>query len=258
MRTATCVYCLVANRTRPRIRRSLKGLPHGGPLRLLEVDAGLWLVVSDVPLSLYGEAALKRGLANLDWVSTAAVAHERAVESFRPADAVLPMKLFTIFETDERARKHILVSRASVNRLIARVTRMDEWGVRVAMRRPPADHSGRRASSASKPSVPSGSTYLLGKKVQRDRVVHRAQRARAVAADLFDELAAHAAEARRRPATELPAEGGPLVLDAALLVPRARSTRLKNAAARQARALLPEGYAVSLTGPWPPYSFMQD
>lgn len=254
MTTATCVYCLVANRTRPRVRRSLKGLPYGGPLRLLEVDAGLWLVVSDVPLSRYGETALKRGLADLGWVSTAAVAHETAVESFRSADAVLPMKLFTIFETDERARGHFLASRASVNRLIARVTRMDEWGVRVAARPLPAARPGPRGASAA----PSGSSYLLGKKAQRDRVVHRAQRARAVAADLFDELAAHAAEARRRPATELPPEGGPLVLDAALLVPRSGSARLKSAAARQARALLSEGYAVSLTGPWPPYSFMQD
>ena len=258
MTTATCGYCLVANRTRPRVRRSLKGLPYGGPLRLLEVDAGLWLVVSDVPLSRYGETALKRGLADLGWVSTAAVAHETAVESFRSADAVLPMKLFTIFETDERARKHFLASRASVNRLIARVTRMDEWGVRVAARPLPAAGPRPRGASASKRAAPSGSSYLLGKKAQRDRVVHRAQRARAVAADLFDELAAHAAEARRRPATELPPEGGPLVLDAALLVPRSGSARLKSAAARRARALLSEGYAVSLTGPWPPYSFMQD
>ena len=258
MTTATCVYCLVANRTRPRIRRLLRGLPHGGQLRLLEVDAGLWLVVSDVPLSKYGEAALKRGLADLDWVSTAAVAHETAVESFRSADAVLPMKLFTIFETDERARAHILKNRASVNRLIARVSRMDEWGVRVAVRLPPADRTRPRAASVSKRPAATGSSYLQAKKAQRDRVVHRGQRARAIAADLFDELAAHAAEARRRPATELPAEGGPLVLDAALLVPRSGSTRLRNAAARRARALLPEGYAVSLTGPWPPYSFMQD
>jgi len=255
MTTATCVYCLVASRTKPRVRRSLKGLPYGGPVRLLEVDAGLWLAVSDVPLSRYGEAALKKGLADLDWVSRAAVAHEAAVESFLSADAVLPMKLFTMFETDERARTHIVRTRAAVNRLIARVTRMDEWGVRVAMRRPVAERSRPRRAAAPPAS---GSSYLQGKKEQRDRVVHRAQRARAVAADLFDELAAHAAEARRRPATEVPADGGPLVLDAALLVPRSGTAKLKNAAARQARALSPEGYAVSLTGPWPPYSFMQD
>jgi hypothetical protein len=255
MKTATCVYCLVANRTRPRLRRSLKGLPYGGPLRLLDVDAGLWLAVSDVPLSRYKEEALKKGLADLDWVSRAAVAHEAAVESFRSADAVLPMKLFTFFATDERARAHILESRASLNRLIARVTRMDEWGVRVAVRRSTAERSRSRSAVAT---TASGSSYLLGKKAQRDRVVHGAQRARAVAADLFDELAAHAAEARRRPATELPADGGPLVLDAALLVPRSGSAKLKTAAARQARALSSEGYAVSLTGPWPPYSFMQD
>ncbi|HUR33655.1 MAG TPA: GvpL/GvpF family gas vesicle protein [Vicinamibacterales bacterium] len=255
MATASYLYCLVANRMKPRLARGLRGLPHATGLRLVALDRGLWLVLSDVPLAKYGEASLKRGLADLEWVSRAAVAHERVVESFLTADAVLPMKLFTMFESDERAAAHLALNRLTLDALVARVVRKDEWGIRVALDRTAAGAVARPKGSGR---VTSGSTYLQRKKAQRDEVVHRAKRARAVAAELFDALAAHAAEARRRPATELSAGGGPLVLDAALLVPRTRSTKLKAVAARQARALSSSGYAVSLTGPWPPYSFMQD
>ena len=73
---------------------------------MLDAQGGLHVVVADAPLSEYGEAAIARGLANLEWVSRAAMAHERVVESFGGADAVLPMKLFTIFTNEARAVAH--------------------------------------------------------------------------------------------------------------------------------------------------------
>jgi len=73
--TATYVYCVVADTKRPRLTRVPAGLPGAGPVRLLDLDRGRYLVVADVPLSRYGEAAIERGLSDLDWVSRAAVAH---------------------------------------------------------------------------------------------------------------------------------------------------------------------------------------
>jgi hypothetical protein len=258
VKTATYVYCLVATAARPRVPRGLKGLRHSGSVRVLALERGLWLVVSDVPLAEYGEAALKRGLSNLDWVSVAAVDHETVVEAFLTARAVLPMKLFTIFENDERAQEHIAQSRRSVSALVVRVARKDEWGIRVALSRPGPTRTGPQPTAGGRLHARSGARYLREKKAQRDDVLNRARRAHAIAADVFDTLAAHAAEARRRPATEMPAGGGSLVLDAAFLVPRSRASKLKAAAAKQARTLASQGYAISLTGPWPPYSFMQD
>jgi hypothetical protein len=252
---AVYVYCLVSARQRPRLARTLEGLPHAGAVRVLQADGGLWAIVSDVPLDHYGENALRSGLADLDWVSHAAVAHERVVESFLTADAVLPMKLFTMFASDARVLKHIAGSRGQFDALIARVSRRDEWGIRVsvskAARRTPS-HSG------ASPATRSGAQYLRRKKAQHDERAGRAERAHSVAADLFESLARHATEARKRPATELGAGGGPLVLDAAFLVPRSRTAKLRAAAARHARTLSAEGYDLALTGPWPPYSFMQD
>jgi hypothetical protein len=74
----------------------------------------------------------------------------------------------------------------------------------------------------------------------------------------YDRMAARARTATRRSASELPAQGGPLLLDAAFLVPRTRSRSFRSLVTREARALSRRGYGLSLTGPWPPYTFMQD
>jgi hypothetical protein len=56
----------------------------------------------------------------------------------------------------------------------------------------------------------------------------------------------------------LPAQGGPLLLDAAFLVPRARGSAFGKRVAREARTLARQGYDLTITGPWPPYTFVQD
>jgi len=64
--------------------------------------------------------------------------------------------------------------------------------------------------------------------------------------------------ARRLPRCTIGSDGGPLLLDAAFLVPRARARAFRAQAAREARALAKDGYGLTLTGPWPPYTFVQD
>jgi hypothetical protein len=229
-----------------------------GPVRIVPVPGAsadrraLWLVVADAPLDRFDEASINKHISDLDWVSRAAVAHEAVVESFIAADAVLPMKLFTIFTADDRAAEHVASQRAQIEGVLERVLKHDEWGVRIVL-----DAVKRRA--AKRPmATPGGASYLTGKKAQRDARSELVERSREVVTELYDRLAREAGHARRRSVSELPMKNGPLLLDAAFLVPRSRASRFRTAIARQARLLQPRGYRVSLTGPWPPYSFMQD
>jgi len=254
---ATYTYCVVAHATRPRTPRT-GGLPGVGPVRIIDVDRGLYLAVADAPLDQYGTDAINRGLANLDWVSRAAVAHEAVVESFAGASAVLPMKLFTIFTSDDRALAHVRSQRTRIAATARRVANHQEWGVRVILDRAPAaaNPSGARGAGGGPNGRPSGIAYLTQKKVQRDAGLERARRAHATIAALYDRLAAYATLARRKAPRELPVQGGPLVLDAAFLVPRRRARSFQSLARREAKSLAPLGYGLTLTGPWPPYSFV--
>ena len=258
MSAGTYVYCVVAADKRPRLTRVPAGLPGTGRVRLLDVEPNLFVAVADAPLDRYGEAAINRGLGDLDWVSRAAIAHEAVVESFVGETAVLPMKLFTIFMSDDRVLAHVRGDRQRIAAVVRRVANHQEWGVRVVLDRARAQASPHRAKAARPRAAASGLAYLAEKKAQRDRAAELATSARQTVADLFDRLSARARDARRRTASELPMEGGPLLLDAAFLVPRGRAAAFQTLTAREAKALERQGYGLTVTGPWPPYTFVQD
>jgi hypothetical protein len=253
--TGTYVYCVVAAARRPALKRA-RGPAGAGPTRLLEQGSAggrlkKWLVVADVPLDRYGESAINARLSDFEWVSRVAVAHEAVVESFIDAGALVPMKLFTIFTDDARAAEQLNAQRDRIDAAVKHVRGRIELGVRVTLAR-------RRTQAPSVKRVASGAAYLAGKKAQRDRAAELAVNAHAVVAELYDDLARLAAEAVRRAASEIPVRDGPLLLDAAFLVPRARAARFRNTVARRAKRLSRDGYRVSFTGPWPPYSFVRD
>jgi hypothetical protein len=251
----TYVYCVVAADRRPRLTRVPAGLPGAGPVRLLDVEKGLFLAVADLPLDRYSEPSINSGLADLDWVSRVAVAHEAVVESFITATAVLPMKLFTIFTADDRALGHVRAQRPRVAALVKRVANQQEWGIRVVLDRTLRPVLRKKTAPAR---AGAGASYLAQKKALRDTSRELASRARETVAGLFDRLAAKSGDAKRRAASELPVQGGPLLLDAAFLVPRARSAAFKALAARESKALARQGYGLTVSGPWPPYTFVKD
>jgi hypothetical protein len=252
----TYVYCLIGAPRKPALPRRVRGLPGTGPLRALPAAKGQWLIVADVPLAEYGEATINQRLGDLDWVSRLAVAHEAVVERFIDTRALLPMKLFTIFRSDARALEDLAARRSAVDALVKRVAGHREWGLRVVLDRARAT-SGQSAERAPL-RQPTGAGYLSRKKAQRDATVELAERSRAAVDGLYDRVVKHASLARRRLGSELPVEGGPLLLDAVLLVRRGHEAALSRAVHRETRQLASQGLRVALSGPWPPYSFMQE
>ena len=268
----TYVYCLVAGDRRPLLRRRFTRLPGMGQVRVLDVGRDLWLVVADAPLNRYGEETINRKLSDLDWVSRAAIAHEAVVESFIDQRAVLPMKLFTIFTSDDRALDQVRGDRRRVDAMVKRVANHVEWGIRVTLdrvrppraataglpRRSARQRPGEKALARRSVREAAGAGYLSQKKAQRDAAVELAEHARETVAELYDRLAARSKLARRRMAGELPVRGGPLLLDGAFLVPRSRATAFRALMTREARRLGRFGYQVTMSGPWPPYTFVKD
>ncbi len=128
---ATYVYCAVQALRKPNLGRAPSGPPGLGTHRLLDGGQGLWLVVADAPSARFGEASIQRGLHDLKWLSRCAVAHEAVVEYCLRARAVVPMKLFTIFESDFRALAEIGAETRATRPLDAARGGGREWGVRI-------------------------------------------------------------------------------------------------------------------------------
>jgi hypothetical protein len=258
--TLSYVFCLVRSARCPRLRNVTDGMPGGSDLRAIEVDKELWAIVQSVPLSEYGEQPLARGLQNLDWVGARAIAHERVTDAFLSAPALLPMQLFTLFTSDGRVTEHVRGDRARVQRILKRIAKKVEFGLRLTY----ADPKGLRGSVAKRTrrgaglaGPRSGTAYLERKRdivdVNRTRVVD----ARKTADRVYKVLSKKAAASQRRTSLERAAPGSRLLLDAAFLVPAAKTGTFKSAVRQHTRDLRGAGVEMLLTGPWPPYNFIQ-
>jgi hypothetical protein len=247
------VYCIVASSTPLQTTKMPAGLPGAGPVRAVEITRGRYLVVSDAPESDFGEGALTAKLSDLDWVSRAAVAHEAVTESFLPsADAVVPLKLFTLFSSDERALAQIRSGFKRVESVIKRLNKHEEWGVRLVF-----DQS-RAPSAADAAASPSGRNYLLAKRAQQTASAKQSTAMRKVAGDVLKSLRPLSRDVRQRPITAPPESRSRLLLDAAFLVPRAKAPRFRKSVEQRAKKIAAAGYALQLTGPWPAYSFVEN
>jgi hypothetical protein len=252
---ATYLYCAVRSARDPMrgVRgRPPRGLPGAGLPRVLDAGAGLWLVVATAPLERYSAETIDARLADLEWVSRCAMAHDAVIEHFARSHPVIPMKLFTLFTTDERAVAHVGRTRRKLERLFARVADREEWGVRLLL-----DEARALALGAAPVAAATGTDFLVKKKAVKDARQQLVADALRQADTLFETFAGLADDSRRRtPAVEGPTSR--MILDAAFLVRRSAGRQFKKAVSAAARPLAARGFTLALTGPWPPYHFVAD
>jgi hypothetical protein len=254
----TYVFCLVRSARRPAVPELPVSnvLPDSRDPRALPAGDDLWLIATTVSPDEYNEAALARGLQNLEWVARRAMAHEAMIEHFLSARAVLPMQLFTLFSSDQRALQHVTRQRTAILGILQRIERKVEWGLRLTFDEAAVRNAVETTARRSVKGAPTGTSYLAHKRDLLDVTRGQLQAARAEAERLFTALQKDAAESRRRTETEQASAGARLLLDAAFLVPASRVRAFRAAVARHARKIGATGIVVSLTGPWPPYNFI--
>jgi hypothetical protein len=248
--TALYIYCLVERARPPATARAPRGLAGAAAPALLQIRPSLWAVVADVPLSEYGSGRLETRLTDIAWVADVAVAHESVVEHFASATGatVVPMKLFTMFSSADRAIADLKTRSREVRRVLDRIRGCQEWGVRVTSE-PITSRAPRPA-----PRAATGTAFLAAKKRARDDARQHARESLAAAESAYLALAGLSKAARRREAPE--ASTRPPLVDAAFLVAAADRARFRAAATRQARRCRASGAAMVLTGPWPAYNFV--
>jgi hypothetical protein len=254
-RSATYVYCVTHGRRAPSLARVPRGLPGLGPVRTLEVTPALWLVVADAPLDRYDEEAIREGLRDLEWVGACAAGHERVIEHVSRADTAVPMKLFTLFGSDERAASHTRALATRIQRVARRIDGCVEWGVRVHVDERRARAVARERAASRLPRRAQGKSFLLMKKAEHTGVHQTLRTARRDADRAFTEIGESARESVRRPPVtrEVAAR---VLLDAVFLVPAGHARQFRSAVERAQTSLSETGCEVTLTGPWPPYHFV--
>ena len=251
--SATYVYCVVKSPRAPKLGRAPKGLDGAGKTRVLDAGDGYHLLVTSAPLASYDAASIDAKLRDIDWVGARASEHEAVVEHALTLGTVIPMKLFTLFSTDERALDHVRKMKKSLERVVERIAGCEEWGLRILFDEARAARAA--ADEARSRKVSSGKDFLLRKKALDDERRSTGARAAERVEALYESLARSVKSAQRRaaPNREL---AGRVLLDAVFLVPQPAVGKIKSTVAASAEQLAAEGFDVTLSGPWPAYSFI--
>ncbi|MFJ5550312.1 GvpL/GvpF family gas vesicle protein [Streptomyces sp. NPDC093225] len=278
--TLTYVYAVVAPASGlERVTAGLRGVGDA-PVVLLAgpradgatVDDGPSAPVfvgSRVPCDAWQEAALTTRFEDLAWLEATARAHHHVVQALAAHTTVLPLRLATLYQDDERALAALDEQRGTFAAGLARLAGHTEYGVKVYLRPEvdaPAPDAVRPASSAPAAPAPGtvgrasatspGKAYLRARRADRlAREEHRRQ-AGLAAERIAAAAGRHAAGVVRHPAQTGPltrAETGENVLNEAYLVPDDRAAEFR-AAVGAAGGDLP-AVRVEVTGPWAPYSF---
>jgi hypothetical protein len=254
--TATYVYCVVKSAKAPSLARA-KGIAGAEKPRLLDARDGYRIVVASAPLAKYSAEKINARLEDIDWVAERGAEHEalveHVVESAGTSGTVVPMKMFTLFSSDERALEHVAKMKKTLDRVVDRISGCDEWGLRILFDEAEATRLAAEETRASRPT--SGRSFLERKKKLDDARRSLNASAAAEVEGLYDSLGKIAKRSVRRsaPNREL---AGRVLLDAVFLLPKKEVKRFQKTVGATAEGLAKRGFHVALTGPWPAYSFI--
>lgn len=243
---ATYVYCLVQSAKPPSTRGVPASVPGAGAPRLLAIDRDVWAVVSDAPLERFSGERLQQEMQDVEAISRHAVAHAAVIEFFFRRVPVIPLKLFTLFSSDEKVRAHVRDQLAPLKRMFTALRGLEEWGVRII---------AGEVEAESARTLDSGRNYL---QVKKRLNAQTAAPPRATLRAIDDALRALGRVASKTRTETLPApgRGRPYAAGASFLVAAKRRPAWKKRAAALASELAGQGHRLEMSGPWPPYHFV--
>lgn len=240
--------------------RRLTGIA-GAPVEILPLD-GIKAVISEVGAGDFSARQIEANLKDLGWVAARGAEHEAVVAWCVDQAQILPASLFTLYSSREVLEQTARAQQSLIQAELGRLHGLREWDLKVSYSADQlAQHAGRfseavRQIEAEIASAPPGRRYLLERK--------RGDLTKSEVSRLARDEAKQVLEAARTVAREvavLPLPNArdqlPVVLHAALLVPRAAEDELIRTLQQQAERYRDSGIEITFSGPWAPYRFVQ-
>ena len=206
----------------------------------------------------FSQETIDRRAADLEWLGAIGYRHQAVVSELMKMTAVVPLRAFTLFSSEEALRSYLHENAAMLGRMLERLDGKQEWTLRVEFE--PQRWSDALVSRVDSlrdlqqqiGSSPAGKAFLLRKKLddERKRASHDAEEAligeieRAVLDRLRCETVAESREHRDGAFPQIN-----------VLINRDEEAVLQELHMQLNDRYAGEGVSLALTGPWPPYTF---
>jgi Gas vesicle synthesis protein GvpL/GvpF len=230
------------------------------PVELVRLG-GLAAITSRVSLAEFGEEELRENLNDLEWLEEKARAHEAVLEAALARMTVVPLRMCTIYLSEAQVRDMLDRERALLDDALRRLEHKSEWGVKLICEPGALLRAASEEETApGEHDVTEGTAYMNRKRREAQARDEEDRVAAAWAQKVHERLASLAAEAHRNPlqSPEVSGHEGEMLLNGAYLVADADLERFRERVDLLDVEFGRLGAAVELTGPWPPYNFVQE
>jgi hypothetical protein len=222
------------------------------PVRVV-AEGKLGALVSEVPLAEFGDEPLAVNLHDPEWLEAGARGHDAVLAAAVQETSVVPFRFGTIYRSEEQVRA-LLVGHAGLVAALDSIAGRIEIGVKGFVREDAASEEHEPHADVS-----AGRRYLEEKQRARRAAEEREALAARAADESHRRLASFADDARANPLQ--PAEVLPpratMFLNGAYLVRAEHLGAFRDAVASLEQELGASGVSFELTGPWPPYNFVE-
>jgi hypothetical protein len=200
--------------------------------------------ISRVSKSEFADPLTER-MQDLEWLATAGLRHQRVVAEISNHLTALPARFGTVFLSEKSLTQHVKERLNIFRQALARVADADEWGIKI--------FAERRTTPSTSAKAASGTDYL---KKKSDLLQPRRS------ANLDEQLQAFIENLEKVAVASSPggkaSAGQPgLVWHGSFLIRRKDRNKLE-AALRKYAAEWAESRRIDCSGPWPPYSFVEE
>lgn len=254
---ALYVYGVVPSENPPELA-DVAGIEPSQPVVLVQHD-DVAAIASAVPLEEFGSDAIDGHLHDPNWLEDKVRAHDAVLEAALARTTVVPFRFGAIYLGEEQVRQ-MLADRPELADVLSRLNGTVELGVKGILRPDSFRERLGAERGIDQEAAPSGRAYMERKRLDRDVDEAMSTFATECASDSHESLAAVAADARANP-VQRPEVLGPereMLLNGAYLVDADHVDAFRSALSALQERYGPDGVTYELTGPWPPYNFVQD
>ncbi len=225
----------------------------GFPGLHLVTSEGVSLIVETVPLTQWAGPEAQARLEKLETVMPLISRHQEIVAALHERMTVMPLGLACIFSRAEMAKNWLNEKKSQISECLDLIEGHEEWAVKLLT--DPA-----RASAAAwkdllvenPPPEQPGRRYLHEKKLKSELANFLENRTHQMASSFVSSIEKLVTAVKVRPQN---ASEKPVLSNLAVLVCQNRGSSFAHDIGELQRFLGSEGFEITLTGPWPPYSF---
>ncbi|MEM6641783.1 MAG: GvpL/GvpF family gas vesicle protein [Bacteroidota bacterium] len=214
----------------------------------------------------FGQAAIEKNLKDIAWVNEKVLQHQNRLSSLAAKHNVIPLKFGSIFKSEEAVKSMLSRRKEEFSLLLRRFEGKREWGLKLfyeesITKQRQIDHSSDlQAIDQQINSANDGSAFLLKKK--REELLKRLvkQALNEVRTEIYETITSITPDTKVQKELDKKLTGRDDInlLNLSMLASSSESDLLKSQLSDLADSLKQDGIIAELSGPWPPYSFVEN